>query len=463
VAKSVSLATGRDLIPPAAHILARSPPRGHHRRMSRSAYPEFRPAAWPRWAPVHQRLDDAALPDARLATRAALEAVIGGVRPGMRACVAAGSRGIDRIDQVVGAVVERLREAGAEVFIVPAMGSHGGATAGGQLAVLERFGITAATMGCEIRSSMDTVDLGEVVPGVPVSVDFHAFHGADLIVPVNRVKPHTGFAGPVESGLMKMLAIGLGKQRGADTFHRRGYDDFAALIPAVARHTIARAPVGFGVALVEDGLGHLAHVEAVPADRIEAREAELLADARARMPRLPLDAIDVLVLDVIGKDISGTGMDPNVIGRAKAGTGALTPVPRIGRIVVRGLTGASHGNASGIGFADVALRRAVDAVDARSTYLNSITAKGIEGARLPLTVDTDEDALAIAIAACLRVDAAQARIVRVRSTKHLEHLWVSERALDDVLASGRCEALGPPRPIAFDANGMFAEEPGAPR
>lgn len=420
------------------------------------AYPEFNPGTLPRWAPVRQHLDDDPLPDAIAATRAALEPVIGSVRPGMRVCVAAGSRGIDRIAEVVGAAVSRLREAGAEVFIVPAMGSHGGATADGQLAVLAGYGITPAAMGCEIRSSMDTVELGEVDPGIPVFVDRHAYQESDLIVPVNRVKPHTGFAGPIESGLMKMLAIGLGKQRGADTFHRRGYDDFARLVPAVARHTISVAPIGFGIALVEDGLGHLAHVEAVPADRIETREAELLAMARARMPRLPLDDIDVLILDLIGKDISGTGMDPNVIGRAKAGAASATP--RIGRIVVRGLTTASEGNASGIGFGDVALRRAVAAVDERRTYLNSITAKDVEGAKLPVTVDTDQDALALAIAACLRVDAATARIVRARSTKDLERLWVSEPAIDEVLAGGRCELLGPPQPITFDAGGMLPDE-----
>jgi hypothetical protein len=429
--------------------------------MPRPAYPEFRPAALPRWALVRQHLDDAELADVPAAVRAALDPVIATVRPGTRVCVAAGSRGIDRIDQVVKAVVDRMRDAGAEVFIVPAMGSHGGATAEGQLAVLAGYGITPEAMGCEIRSSMETVELGEVVPGVTVFVDRNAFEGADLIVPVNRVKPHTGFAGPIESGLMKMLAIGLGKQKGADTFHRRGYDEFARLIPAVARHTIARAPVGFGVALVENGHARLAHVEAIPANRIEAREAELLAGARVAMARLPLDDIDVLILDLIGKDISGTGMDPNVTGRGKAGEageeGAVVSGPRIGRIVVRGLTHATEGNASGIGFADVALRRAVDAFDPRSTYLNSITAKDVEGAKIPVTVDTDEDALALAIAACLRVDAATVRIVRVASTKHLELLWVSEPALPDVLATGRCEVMSPPRPIAFDGAGMFAD------
>jgi hypothetical protein len=420
------------------------------------SYPEFQPSALPRWALVRQRLDANEVADVRAAVRAALEPVIDSVRPGQRVCIAAGSRGIDRIDQVIRAVVERLQETGASVFIVPAMGSHGGGTAEGQLAVLAGYGITPATMGCEIRSSMDTVELGEVVPGVPVFADRHACEGADLIVPVNRVKPHTGFAGPIQSGLAKMLAIGLGKQKGAETFHRRGYGEFAELVPAVARHTIARLPIGFGVALVENGHARLALIEAIPADRILAREAELLVEGRARMARLPLSSIDILVVDELGKDVSGTGLDPNVIGRGGAGaSGAGTAIQRI---VVRGLTHATEGNASGIGFADVALRRAVDAYDPRSTYLNSITAKDLEGAKIPISVETDRDALAIAIAACLRVDAPAARIVRIRDTKHLELLYVSEPALGEALADGRCEIVEPPRAIAFDADGMFVDE-----
>jgi hypothetical protein len=429
----------------------------HDPHMTRVTYPEFRPVALPRWALVRQRLEADELLDATAATRAALEPVIGLVHPGTRACVAAGSRGIDRIDEVVRAVVDRLREAGADVFIVPAMGSHGGATAEGQLEVLAGYGITPETMGCEIRSSMATIELGEVEPGVPVFVDRNAFEGADLIVPVNRVKPHTGFTGPVESGLLKMLAIGLGKQKGADTFHRRGYDAFARLIPAVARHTIARAPVAFGVALVENGHARLCHIEAIPGARIEARETELLAGARATMARLPLDDIDVLIVDRIGKDISGTGLDPNVIGRGKAGVDPAAG-PRIGRIVVRGLTHATEGNASGIGFADVALRRAALAMDERKTYLNAITAKDVEGARIPPVFDTDEDALGAALTSCIRVEAATARIVRVASTKQLELLWVSEPALADALATGRCEVIEELRPIAFGADGMLPDD-----
>jgi len=413
------------------------------------------PGALPRWALLRQRLDAAEIADVRAAVRAALEPVLGGIGPGTRVALAVGSRGIDRIDEVVRSLVERLAEAGATVFIVPAMGSHGGATAEGQLAVLAGYGITPETMGCEIRSSMDTVDLGEVRPGVPVFLDRAAFDGADAIIPVNRVKVHTDFDGPVQSGLTKMIAIGLGKQRGADLFHRQGFDVFDELIPAVAAHALAHAPIPFGVALVENGLARLKHVEAIPAAVLATREAELLEMATASLARLPLDRIDVLVLDEIGKDISGLGMDTKVVGRWFRGpTGAS---PAVQRIVVRGLTDRTEGNAAGIGLADVVLRRLVDRIDRAKTYMNSVTAKTPEGSRVPLTVDTDREALAVALACCVRVTPETARIVRVPDTKHLERLYVSEPALDDVLATGRCELLEPLHPIGFDAFGMLAE------
>ena len=409
----------------------------------------------PRWALVRQRFAPAEIEDVEAAVRAALEPVIGGIGPRSRVAVAVGSRGIDRIDEVIRATVTGLRETGASVFIVPAMGSHGGATAEGQAALLADYGITPETMGCEIRSSMDTVDLGEVRPGVPVHIDREAFEGADAIIPVNRVKRHTDFVGPVQSGLMKMIAIGLGKQRGADAFHRQGFGAFDQLVPQVAEHVVARAPIPFGIALIENGLARLKHIEAVPSAGMAAREAELLTISTAALARLPLDRIDVLVLDEIGKDVSGLGMDSNVVGRWF--TGATGTAPAIQRIVVRDLTDRTEGNAAGVGMADVVLRRLVERIDRAKTYMNSITAKTPEGSRVPLTVDTDREALAVALACCVRVDPATARIVRARDTKHLEWLYVSEAALTDVLATGRCEVLGPLHPVAFDADGMLAE------
>jgi len=421
----------------------------------RPAFPEFERGTLPEWALVRQLFDPTEIHDVGDAVRGALAQVMATIPPGARVCLAVGSRGIDRIDQVVRAVVDRIREAGASVFIVPAMGSHGGATADGQLEVLAEYSITPESMGCEIRSSMETVELGEVGPGIPVFLDRNAFEGADAIVPINRVKVHTDFTGPVESGLMKMIAIGLGKQKGADTFHRQGFTVFHELIPAVAAHTLALAPIPFGLALVENGHARLLHVEAVPADRIATREPELLVMATDALARIPLAEIDVLVLDEIGKDISGLGMDSNVVGRYYAGPTGLPPA--VQRIVVRDLTASTEGNAVGIGMADVVLGRAVAKVDRRKTYMNCITAKTPEGARVPLTVDTDREALAIALACCLKVTPQNSRIVRVRDTKHLEMLFVSAPALPELLATGSCEVVGPLRPIAFDEAGMFVD------
>lgn len=419
----------------------------------RPAFPEFARGALPEWALVRQLFDPTEIADAAAAVRHSLDPVMGTIVPGARVCLAVGSRGIDRIDQVVRAVVDRVHQAGASVFIVPAMGSHGGATAEGQLEVLAEYGITPESMGCEIRSSMETVRLGEVQPGIPVFVDRNAFEGADVIVPINRVKVHTDFTGPIESGLMKMIAIGLGKQKGADTFHSQGFAVFHQLIPAVAAYTLAHAPIPFGLALVENGEARLLHVEAVPADRIATREPELLVMSTDALARIPLSSIDVLVLDEIGKEISGLGMDSNVVGRYY--TGPTGNPPAVQRIVVRDLSASTQGNAVGIGMADVVLRRAVEKIDPHKTYMNCITAKTPEGARVPLTVDTDREALSIALACCLKVAPQDASIVRVRDTKHLERFYVSAPALADILATGRCEVVEPLRPISFDAAGMF--------
>ena len=416
-------------------------------------FTEFMHGSLPRWALVRQSLDPTEVGDVTAAVAAALEPVKGTLKPGSRVCLAVGSRGIDRIDEVVRAAVGWMRAGGFEVFVVPAMGSHGGATAEGQLEVLASYGMTPESIGCEIRSSMETVELGEVRPGVPVFVDRHAFDDADAIVPVNRVKPHTDFTGEIESGLMKMIAIGLGKQKGADTFHRQGFATFHELIPAVGQYTVSKVNIPFGLALVENGYSRLWQVEAVPRDRILTRERELLVMARERMGRLPLDDMDILVVDRIGKDISGLGMDSNVVGRYYTGpTGAG---PNIQRIVVRDLTAETEGNAVGIGMADVVLRRAARKMDAHKTYMNCITAKTPEGGRIALTVDTDRQALFIAIACAIKVEAPDARIVRIPDTKHLELLYVSEPALADVLATGRAEVVTPPAAIEFGPDGMF--------
>ena len=263
----------------------------------------------PRWARVRQQLDASTIEDVQQAVAAEFgrPEVREAIGPGTRVALTGGSRGIDRMAEVLIAAVAAVKGLGGEPFVVPAMGSHGGATAEGQVELLAHYGITEAALGCPIRASMETVLLGELEAGVPVWFDKTAYEQADVVIPVGRVKPHTDFHGPVESGLMKMLAIGLGKQKGAEMFHRRGFPDFHRLIPAVGRFTLSRVNVPFGLALIENGYGTLSVIEAVAAAKTWDREQELLVMAREKMATLPGEAYDLLVIDQIGKDISGSG------------------------------------------------------------------------------------------------------------------------------------------------------------
>ncbi|MBA3415586.1 MAG: [Fe-S]-binding protein [Chloroflexia bacterium] len=421
----------------------------------------FERGTLPRWAPVRQHLVATRIPDIATAVSAQLARpeIAAAIHPGQRIALTAGSRGIDRIADVLKATADGLKALGAEPFIVPAMGSHAGAVAESQTELIAHYGVTEAAMGCPILSSMETVHLGDVEDGVPVWFDAHAYR-ADATIPIGRVKPHTDFRGPVESGLMKMVAIGLGKQKGAEFFHAQGFFEFHHLIPAVAQFTLARVNIPFGIAVVENGFGELGLVEAVPAATMWEREQALLRIAREWLGRLPGERIDVLVVDMLGKDISGAGMDPNVINRDSVGAipmGELAPKPHVARIIVRGLTEDTEGNASGIGLADVVLRRAADEIDPVRTYMNMITAKTPQAARVPLTVDTDREALFVAIACCLKTTTEGARIARIRDTKHVELLWVSEPLLPDLLASGRVEQIGALEPMPIDASGMLPD------
>jgi hypothetical protein len=422
----------------------------------------FERGQFPRWVKVRQQLDSTDVGDieAAVADQFQRPEIAATIKPGMRVALTAGSRGIDRIDQVLRACVVELRKLGAEPFIIPAMGSHGGATAEGQTNLLAHYGVTADRMGCEIRASMDTVHLGEVEGDVPVYFDRIAYEQADAVIPIGRVKPHTDFHGPIESGLMKMIAIGLGKQKGAATFHSRGFAVFHTLIPAVAQFTLSRVNLPFGLALVENGHSHLSAIEAVPAAQILAREQELLRVAREQLGRLPGERIDVLIVDEIGKNISGDGADPNVINRDVVGLIAKSELdlkPEIQRIIFRDLTDDTEGNATGIGMADVVLRQAVAKMDVIATYMNLITAKGPQGARIPITVDSDRQALYIALACCLQTEVETARIARIKNTKDVEEFWASEPLLPELMATGNVELLGELAPIQFDQRGMFAE------
>ena len=363
--------------------------------------------------------------------------------------IALGSRGIHDLATVVERVIAWVRAQGATPFIVPAMGSHGGATAEGQRAVLEAYGLDR--LGCEIRSSMDVVALPPGDLDVPVVTDRIAAEAEATIV-VNRVKPHTDFHGPYESGLMKMVAIGLGKQVQAEALHAHGTLGLRELMPRVARQVLTHGNVVLGVALVENGRDRTMVVEAVPAAAIPTVEPHLLDLARTHVARLPVDQLDVLLVDRMGKDISGVGMDTNVIGRIMIAGEPDPPAPRITMIACHDLTPASHGNATGVGLADVVTRRLADAIDEDVTRTNIVTSGFLLRGKLPVVATDDREAWALCLRGAGIVAAGAVRAARIVDTSHLEQLWVSDAVLDEL--AGRVEVVE--RAVALhDASGRL--------
>ena len=380
------------------------------------------------------------------------------IRPRSSVAITAGSRGIADIATVTSSVVNELKEIGAKPFIVPAMGSHGGATSEGQKMVLKKYGITEESMGVPIRSSMEVVEIGSTPEGLPVFLDKNAYE-ADHIGVVNRVKPHTDFKATIESGLMKMITIGLGKQKGADHYHR-GVVQFSyyQIIVSVAREVIKRSPIAFGLALVENQRDETALIRAVPPGEIEETDRKLLGKAKRLLPRIPLDRIDILIVDQIGKEISGAGMDPNVIGRHVIPFAKFPPKPKILRIFVRDLSPDTYGNAIGIGMADFTTRRLVDKMDRKTTYMNCITGCSPEAGRIPVYLDNDREAMDAAFKSLGLVEPENARVVHIANTLHLEKMEISEAMAAEAEKMANLRVIGRPHPMAFDGNGSLVSD-----
>ncbi len=412
--------------------------------------------AFPKMTLVQQFFNRERVKDIPVEVVRETEELVKVIKKGSRVAVACGSRGIANYDLIVKSLILQLKKTGAEVFIIPAMGSHGGATAEGQQNVLAHLGITEQSMGVPVLSCMQTVRIGETHHGIPVSVDKNAFE-ADYIVPVNRVKKHTEFYGEIESGLMKMLAIGLAKER-ADFYHNAmfnfGYSD---VILSVGRKILETGKIPFGIAVIDNAYAETMRVCGVPGEKFEEKEKELLKIAKDADPKLPFQEADILIIDEIGKEISGTGFDTKVVGRI--GLPLLAQEinsPAVKRLVICDLTEKTEGNAIGVGVADFVTQRLVDKIDRQSLYINSITGATPEYAKIPLTAQNDREALQLAIQCVGIIPTEKLKIMRIKNTLCLEHLYASEAYAGEVAGGrDRIGMLSEKEEIRFDQDGNF--------
>jgi hypothetical protein len=414
---------------------------------------------------VRQTFETCEIDDPANAVHAALAAApcVSAVKPGMSIALTVGSRGLADLPELVRAIARELHERGAHPFIVPAMGSHGGATAEGQVSVLAHLGVTERTAGCPIRSSMDTVELGRLSNGMEVRIDRLALE-ADGIVLFNRIKPHSAFRAPNESGLVKMLSIGLGKRSGADNCHAWGFNHVGRFIVEMARVKLAACRVLFGIATLENAYHRLSRVVVLPTAGLIERERELLTDAMRNMPRLPLGPLDqplasgpldVLIVDAVGKEFSGSGMDPNITGRPS--TTAISGGPSVSRIVALDVTDKSEGNATGVARADVVTERLAGKFSRDAVYTNSLTSCVLSAAALPMAMPDDRTAIQAAVKTCESHTPDAIGMIRIPNTLNLEYLYASEALLPALKDRPGVEILTAPRPMRFNSDGRLID------
>ena len=379
------------------------------------------------------------------------------LKPGDEVAIGVGSRGIANIDVIVGAAVRWWQQQGMRPFLFPAMGSHGAATAPGQAAVLARYGVTEATMGCPVRSSLAVVDIGTSPEGIRVVMDRAAYRAAGVVL-CGRVKPHTDFAGALESGLFKMMAIGLGKLAGAKRYHDHAYRmGLEAMVRSVGRVVLASGRILGGLAILEDGNHETAHLEAVPVDNMERREEELLVLAKSWMPRLPCD-LDVLIVNELGKNFSGSGMDAKVINRGVwGGVNPWPGAPQIGRIYLRGISPLSYGNATGMGMADVVHRRLLQGIKRRPTYQNALTSSQPPAIRTPIHFNNDRECLEAVCSTVGRIVPEELRMGWIANTLDLTRLAASENLRGEIESRPGIEIVGEARELEFDAKGDLVD------
>ncbi len=412
---------------------------------------------FPPLIPVHQNFPRKRVDDITNTIATEMKKIPRDKVAGKSIAITVGSRGITAIVEIVQTLVRELKNLGGKPFIVPAMGSHGGATAAGQLNILAGYGITEDSIGAPVRSSMEVVEVSQLEDGTPIYTDRLAYE-ADAIIIANKIKPHADFKGSYESGLAKMLSIGLAKHKGAVALHRHGFAQFHDLLPKVANVLLNRLPILFGLAILENAFDDLMHLEIIQPEDILSREKELLKIAKEALGRLLFPSIDLLIIDEIGKDISGEGMDPNVTGRPGSGLPGFD-APDIQKIVVLDVTPKSHGNGVGIGLADVSTRTCIEKIDLGAVYTNAITATILDPAKLPIIMNSDRDALAIALKTCNRITPETARIVRIKNTLELHQILVSPAMLTTVEANANLSIAGEEAQMRFDHSGRLLSCP----
>lgn len=372
------------------------------------------------------------------------------IEAGKTVALTCGSREICNIDLIMRSVIALMQERGAEPFIFPAMGSHGGACAQGQLEILAGYGVTEETMGVPIKASMDTVVIGKSLKGLEVHFDKYAYE-ADYVIPIGRIKPHTDFRGKIESGLMKMLTVGCGKQHGANICHTLGFGQMAENVTEIARVILSDCNIPFGIAIIEDAFHGTYKLQAIPGENIEAEEEKLLVEAKALIPGIPFEKVDVLVLDEIGKDVSGAGMDPNVTGRSSI-IGRWKPY--IERIAVLDLSEKSHHNGCGIGGADITTQRFLEKMDFVTSYPNGITSHDPASMRIPPVMPNDICAVKMALQTC--VDNKRElgyRMVWMKNTLHMESFYISKALIAEAETNPHITITTEPEAIPFKENG----------
>lgn len=371
------------------------------------------------------------------------------IKQGKSIAITVGSRGVANIALITKALVKEIKSFGGQPFVIPAMGSHGGASAEGQKEILASFGVTEDYIDAPIKATMEVVKVGTTQDGKPVYIDKYAFE-ADGIVVLNRIKPHTAFRGPYESGLMKMMTIGLGKQKGAEVCHAEGFKNMAQNVPAFANVILKNVDILFGIGIIENAYDETYKIVALEKDNIPLREPELLVEAKMLMAKIKFNSFDVLIVDSIGKNFSGDGMDPNITGLY--GTPYASGGPEIQKTVVLDLSDETHGNASGIGLADFTTRRVFKKIDFNASYPNALTSTVVMGVKIPMILKNDKEAIAAAIKTCNCMDMKNIKIVRVRNSAYIGDIYISEALLNVAKSKSDMEILGEPKEFEFDTN-----------